>query len=203
MTLEAIDRAAVSEILYPLDQWHHECHTASIKLVQSGLLGECRVARGACTGVGGQHSWVVLGNDCYDDDAEIVDPTLWSYDPEVQGVHYGSYLDGRHTPFGKGSIWKWGRPEPARDEPIELTPRRPFSAQALLFLHMLGPLDRKGWAMLAHAPVEQWPAAEIIDAMCEDERLEPVIPIDIVGMVTQRNPGGLYLPTREDFDGND
>jgi hypothetical protein len=53
--------------------------------------------------------------------------------------------------------------------------------------------DRQGWSVLAHAPVGGWPAGEIIDAMCESG-LDAVIPIDIVGMVTDRNPQGLYLP---------
>lgn len=195
---KTIDRQKVAEVLDPLQRWHHQCHAASIELVRSGALGECRVARGACTGVGGQHSWVVLGGDCYDDDAAIVDPTLWSYQPTVEGIWYGGYSDGLHTPFGKGSIWGWGRPEPATEEPIELAPRKPFSTEARLFLSLLGPLDRKGWSVLAHSPVEQWPAAEIIDAMCEDKRLRPVIPIDIVGMVTQRNPNGKYLRNGKD-----
>lgn len=196
--METIDREAVAEVLDPLQRWHHDCHAASIELVRSGVLGDSRVARGTCTGVGAQHSWVVLGNDCYDDDAQIVDPTLWSYNPSVEGIWYGSYRDGLHTPHGKGSIWKWGRPERATGEPIKLTPRNPFSTEARMFLGLLGPLDRKGWSMLAHAPVEQWPASEIIDAMCEDERLEAVIPIDIVGMITQRNPGGMYLREGKD-----
>jgi hypothetical protein len=189
-----IDREAITKLFDPLKPWHHQCHGASIHLVKSGLIdGPCRVARGACEGVGGQHSWVVLGNDCYDEKAEIIDPTLWSYDSEVEGIWYGSYADGRHTPHGKGWIWAWGRPDSPRGPVIELTPRRPFSQRAQDFLDMLGPLDRQGWSVLAHAPVGGWPAGEIIDAMCESG-LDAVIPIDIVGMVTDRNPQGLYLP---------
>ena len=62
-----------------------------------------------------------------------------------------------------------------------------------MFLNLLGPLDKNGWITLAHAPVERWPAGEIIDAMCESG-LEGYVPIDIVGMTTDRNPSGLYLP---------
>lgn len=181
------------EVLRPLKGWAHQCHSASIQLVRSGVLAPCRVARGSGTGVGAQHSWVVLGDNCYDEDATIVDPTLWSYDPAVDGIWVGTYKDGLHTPFGRGSIWQWGRPENAAPgEEIELTPRKPWSSAAQTFIDMLGPLDRRGWAMLAHAPVEQWPAAEIIDAMCESG-FEAVVPIDIVGMNTDRNPSGLYL----------
>lgn len=112
----------------PLVAFRFRCHEASLALVRSGVLPEgARVARGSCPGVGGQHSWVVLGGDCYDRKAQVIDPTLWCYDNAVR------------------EIWK-GR------------------------------------------------ADEIIGAMYDDERLSALVPIDIVGMITDRNPGGLYLP---------
>lgn len=185
-------RSLAAEVLGPLTSWAWQCHGASSALVHSGVLGRSRVARGACRGVVSQHSWVVLGDDCYDDAARIVDPTLWSYDVSVKGVWVGSYRDGRHRPFGKGSIFAWGRPNEARGEVVELTPRKSWSTQAQMFLRLLGPLDADGWRQLAHAPVEGWPAGEIIDAMCESG-FEEFVPIDIVGMTTDRNPGGLYL----------
>lgn len=191
--MKDIDMDAIHTVLNPLNRWACQCHSASLKLVLSGVLGECRVARGSCSGVGGQHSWVVLGNDCYDDNAQIVDPTLWSYDESVIGVWTGSYRDGKHTPHGKGSIWQWGRPnEAVPGEEMELTPSKPFSSAAKLFLDMLGPLDKQGWIMLAHAPVEGWPASEIITAICESG-LDGYVPIDIKGMVTNLNPNDLYL----------
>jgi hypothetical protein len=193
-------------VLDPLEHWAHQCHAASSTLVQSGVLGAfARVARGSCRGVGGQHSWVVVG-DPYDLQAPIVDPTLWSYDSSVVGVWYGRGASGRHLPHGSGSIWEWGRPEAAGGEIVSLTPARPFSAEARSFLELLGPLDLRGWIQLAHAPVEGWPAAEIIDAICNtrDPRVGPeqktnttlasYVPIDIIGMLTDRNPGGAYLP---------
>ena len=76
--------AWAEEILAPLDDWAGQCHAASLKLVRHGDLGACRVARGACRGVLGQHSWVVLGDDCYDKLATIIDPTLWSYTDKCQ-----------------------------------------------------------------------------------------------------------------------
>lgn len=192
-----IDMGAVRAVLHPLDQWAAQCHAASLKLVQSGVLGECRVARGGCKGVMGQHSWVVLGDDCYDEDATIIDPTLWSYDESVEGVWVGTMRDGKHVPHGKGSIFQWGRPETAEEvgeEPLDIEPPEGWSPMARLFLDMLpGPLGRKGWAQLAHAPVEGWPAGEIINAMCESDDVSFYVPIDIVGMVTDRNPSGLYL----------
>ena len=200
MTKAALRKQAKT-VLDPLDHWATQCHAASVELVKSDGYEQARVARGTCTGVFGQHSWVVLGNDCYDDDAVIVDPTLWSYDESVKGVWVGSYRDGKHEPHGKGSIWRWGRPNEASEEPMELTPRQPWSREAQRFLGLLGPLDMKGWIQLAHAPVEGWPAGEIIDALCEtphptipDSTMAGYVPIDIVGMVTDRNPNGLYLP---------
>lgn len=74
------------EILGPLDRYHRNCHVASLHLVREGL-GD-RVARGACRGVGNQHSWVVIG-DPYAP-AIIIDPTLWSYRSDVSGVFVGS-----------------------------------------------------------------------------------------------------------------
>jgi hypothetical protein len=186
--------STAEQVLAPLDGWAHQCHSASVQLVRSGRFGVCRVARGACTGVSAQHSWLILGNDCYDDDATIIDPTLWSYDDTVTGVWVGTYQDGRHRPHGKGFIWDWGRPNKARGPAITLTPREPFSDAALGFLDILGPLDHDGWCMLAHAPVEGWPAGEILDAVQHTDGLAGRVPIDILGMVTDLNPKGLYLP---------
>ena len=188
---ELADRAL--NVLAPLDQWAARCHNASLTLVKSMVFAPARVARGFCKGVPGQHSWVVLGDDCYDDDATMVDPTLWSYDKTVKGVWVGSYRDGRHRPHGKGSIWKWGRPDYPTGPIVELTPRRPFSEEAQRFLEVLGPLDRRGWGILANAPVEEWPAGEIIDAIYHTEGLQVLPPIDHVGMLTDLNPNGLYL----------
>lgn len=193
------------QTLASLDDLAYKCHAASVKLMNSGRFGTCRVARGLADGVIGQHSWLVLGDDCYDDDAVIIDPTLWSYDSTVKGVWVGTYRDGLHRPHGKGSIWNWGRPNEAVGPVVTLTPRRPLSQTARNFLDMLGPLDADGWIMLAHAPVEGWPAGEIIDALCETpdpkiptQTFEVYVPIDIVGMVTARNPHGMYLPTTEE-----
>jgi len=187
-----------TEVLAPLDAWAHQCHAASLKLVRDGKpLGARRVARGGCKGVGGQHSWVVLSDDCYDDRAVIIDPTLWSYDASVTGVWVGTYRDGRHVPHGKGFIWDWGRPERAGGPVVKLTPARPFSSAALGFLDLLGPLDRDGWVTLAHAPVEGWPSDEILAAIENTPGLTGRVPIDILGMATDLNPKGLYLPIEE------
>lgn len=196
--------AEAGNILAPLERWSGQCHAASLKVVQEATF-HARVARGSCIGVGGQHSWIVVGDNCYDRDAPIIDPTLWSYDASVEGIWVGTMRDGRHAPFGVGSIWQWGRPPEARGAPVELTPRRPWSRSAQSFLRLLGPLDLDGWRSLAHAPVEGWPAGEVIDAMCATPhpsvpgvKLGSMVPIDIIGMVTDRNPAGLYLRDTHD-----
>jgi hypothetical protein len=182
-------------LLKPLQNWYHDCHGASAKVVGDGAFAPCRLARGVCQGVGSQHSWVVLGDDCYDETATIIDPTLWSYDPAVVGILVCSMEDGRHRPHGSGSIWDWGKPVSGGGAPITLEPKEPFSDAALLFLELLGPLDRDGWIMLANGPVEQWPAAEIMPAI--EDTVGPVVPIDIIGMLTDRNPTGVYLAAPE------
>ncbi len=141
------------------------------------------------------HMIGLIGDDCYDERATIVDPTLWSYDPEVEGIWVGTMKDGRHHPHGKGLIWDYGRAGNTEGEIIELAV--PVSPWAQNFLEAFGaPLDYHGWDLLAHAPVEGWPAAEIIAAMDDTPALAHMIPIDIVGMLTDRNPGSCYLKER-------
>lgn len=186
----------VEQLLAPLDRWACRCHAASLEIVRSGILGEpSRVARGWCRGVGAQHSWVVIGDDCYAPDARIIDPTLWSYDSEVDGIWTGNAADGLHHPHGGGLIWDWGRPQAGNGPVVELEPAKPFSQEAIDFIELLGPLDYDGWAGLAHAPVEGWPSGEIIAAIAD--KFPGLVPIDIIGMVTDRNPNGLYLPEKE------
>jgi hypothetical protein len=189
-------------------KWWHQCHAASLTIVKAQVYPGARVARGTAKGVGGQHSWVVVppegGVDygsspvAYHPNSQIIDPTLWSYDEQVTDVWVGPNLK-RHTPHGAGSIWAWGRPyDTSRGKSvIELTPKEPLSSRAVSFLEMVGPLDRNGWATLASAPVDGWPAGEILAAMDDTEPISALIPIDKLGMTTDRNPGGLYLPGEE------
>ncbi len=186
------------DAIRPIDQWAKKCHQASIALLETGHLPTGRVARGWHKRVPGQHSWVTLGSP-YDAGVTIVDPTLWSYCPDMHTdvwvVHHGG--GGQYTPHGSGSIWKYGKPTWQGGKTICLHDKTGLSGDALEFLSMLEqehPLDYEGWSQLAHAPVGDWPAKEIIAAMYDTEGLQALIPIDIVGMVTDRNPGGLYLP---------
>lgn len=191
--------ANVEQVLHPLDQWSSSCHAASIKVVRAlGDLVPMRVARGFCENVVSQHSWVILGHDCYDQSAMIIDPTLWSYDEEVEGIWTGTYRDRKHTPHGRGNIFEWGKPAnvPAA-QAVTLEPQEPFSTEARGFLRLIGPLDMEGWRILANAPVEGWPAEEILPAI--DDTFDSCwVPIDIIGMLTDRNPNGLYLPGEAD-----
>jgi hypothetical protein len=180
--------------LGPLDGYAHDCHRASLRLVAARVFEGGRVARGTARSVGGQHSWVVIG-DPYDPDVVVVDATLWSYDESVERVYVGRASDWPHRPHGYGSIWQAGRPHEAVGPPVVLTPKTPLSRQAADFVELLGPLDADGWGVLANLPVGGWPAAEIIAAMDDTEEVSARVPIDRLGMLTDRNPAGLFLPT--------
>jgi hypothetical protein len=67
-------------------------------------------------------------------------------------------------------------------------PEGGWSAHAKEFLKVLGPIDLHGWHILANAPVQGWPAREIMAQMQKDPNLRAHIPIDIVGMVLDAVP---------------
>lgn len=180
----------------PFDDWAHQCHAISYAILTSGVLDlpdGGRIARGVCNGVGSQHSWIVVGMDCYADDVTIIDPTLWSYRDDVEGIYVGTATTYGHTPHGgTGSIWTYGQPVHGGGETITIDPAL-LTAESQRFLAIIGPLDRAGWSTLIHAPVHGWPAANIIEAAYQTPALKAVIPVDIVGMLTDANPGGAYL----------
>jgi hypothetical protein len=195
--IDAIDLdvdVIATEIGIPFEFWAHQCHGISNLMIQHDIV-QGRVARGWMPGVPSQHSWVVVGDDCYAKDAHIVDPTLWSYRNDVAGIWQGVPTDLGHTPHGAGSIWKSGRPPYPTGEIIELElPDDSDGKFARLFLErIVGPLDMDGWRFLLHAPVEGWPAKEIHTAAQQNKLLRHIAPIDIVGMITDLNPKGLYL----------
>jgi hypothetical protein len=189
----------------PYEGWAKNCHSISLKLLKTGMFGPGRIARGWAQGVTGQHSWIVLGDDVYARQAVIVDPTWIFYlqEKSLAGSRKGIQADYAfrltHSPHGHGSIWSYGRPGDPSGEIIELTPSFELSREAKLFLSddVLGPLDRQGWQQLASGAMEEWPAGEIIAAMDDTPELAALVPIDILGMLTPRNPGGLYLPDAE------
>jgi hypothetical protein len=181
----------------PASRWGGNCHGISLAVVRTGLLGEpgtqARVARGMCRGVGSQHSWVVLGGSPYDPDAVIADPTVWHYQDAEPCIHLARNSMQSQRPHGQGSIWSYGRPPEPQGEVIGLHWERPPSVQAQAFLEACGPLDLRGWMFLASAPVGNWPSAEIIPAIADDPQLgTALVPIDVLGMITDRNPDGLY-----------
>ncbi len=190
----------------PISEWAHQCHSVSLAIVKSGII-QGRVARGWADGVGGQHSWIVLGplethrygmgmvSSVYDPNPQILDPTLWSYRDDVNGVVWCERHEYNHTPHGSGSIFAYGRPESCGPYDAHRLPEPEggWSTEATRFLNRLGPLDLYGWRTLAHCPVEDWPANEILTQMDQDPAVSVFIPIDVLGNATLSNPSGLYL----------
>jgi hypothetical protein len=185
-------RHLAEQALKPLKQWSRNCHAASVALVKSGAIPGARVARGSCRVVPGQHSWVTIG-DPYASNVVILDPTLWSYTLISPEVYVGNRNKWNYRPHGSGSIFTWGRPPEAKGRVVKLKPPAGgWSADAKTFLEMLGPLDEEGWKVLAHAPVQGWPAAEILSQLYGHPVLGVFIPVDIVGMVIGEDCNGLY-----------
>lgn len=186
------------------DLWYGKCHEISLAIVQSGVLGEfARVARGTCDRYFGQHSWISLG-DPYNPDTRYLDPTSWTFQESEPVIWSGRARgSGRMPKGGDMTIWDWGRPDDPIGPIIELTPDFELSDAAQFFLSpkMLGPLDRQGWATLSSAPVLGWPAGEIFAAMDDTPELSALVPIDILGMTTDRNPCDLYLANVPDTSG--
>lgn len=184
---EAVEQA----IERPFSEWAKDCHGVSLKILKAGLVPGGRIARGTCLGVRGQHSWIVNGRDCYNRTTQIIDPTLWSYRDDVDGIWYGTLGHGWHRPHGTGTIWDYGKPIHQGGETIEVDTSK-LSRRARDLLELILPLDRRGWDMLLHAPVQEWPAGEIHALAQEYESLAVIAPVDLVGMTTDLNPDGMY-----------
>ena len=202
---EALERLAHLPVLdyeqaigRSLTDWTRDCHGVSLALVRSGLVTEvtghrARVARGYAAGVDSQHSWIVLGDDCYGATVPVLDLTLWSYLPKAPVVYTGMAGALPHRPHQSDSIFAAGMPTNQGGPVVELTPSKPLGLRAEGFLRILGPLDARGWSQLAHSPMQDWPSSDIVSAMYETKELTALIPIDIVGMLTEHNPGELYF----------
>jgi hypothetical protein len=180
----------------PYENWTGKCHEVSKRLLDTDLFGPGRIARGWALGVRDQHSWIVLAEDVYDPDAVVVDPTIWHN--RLGHPHKGILVAiqweiDTHHPHGEGSILQHAKPARGDGPVIELTPGFRLSEEARSFLKLLGPLDYRGWMQLANGPMQGWPAGEIIAAMDDTKLLRAAVPIDILGMVTRRNPMGRYL----------
>ena len=182
-------RAVVKALGGSLRPWVGRCHEASLKLVRSGILPRsARVARGFHPAFS-QHSWVVIG-DPYSFKSMIVDPTIWHYEGKAPQVYVKTMKNSPHRPHGLGQFDRTP-PEPESDAIRLMTD---LSPEATRFLKTIAPkgLDRYGWHMIATAPVLGWPSAEILAAIAKDERLSVLVPIDVLGMRTDLNPGRLY-----------
>ena len=129
---EDTDRLArLIDLPFPL--WANQCHGVSLALLRTGEFGPGRIARGTCKYIVGQHSWIVLGPDCYDENATIVDPTLWAHD--------GNSARNLHRPEPAVAaaarrrflLQRGPAQQPRWPEIIELTPVTPLkpSAQSL------------------------------------------------------------------------
>lgn len=180
----------ITKAIGGLKKWAHNCHACSLAMIQTGLLPDAaRVARGWHSQVRSQHSWVVLG-DPYDNNVIILDGTLWSYTDTAPIIFYGK--SRKHVPHGKGNIWDHGFPEYPTGPIIHLD--QALSDDAYFFLSQIAPLglDFRGWATLANSPMQGWPSKEIITAMYNTSDLRGLVPIDIVGMVTDLNPHEMY-----------
>lgn len=187
-------------ISIPLERWHGQCHTVSLAIVKKKLFGPSRVARGTCEGVGSQHSWVVLSarpGSMYEKSTPLLDPTLWTYRDDVEGLFFGTCASKWHTPKGAGDLWAFGCPQSPGGE--ELIPKEPITGSATSFLRFLkttaGTLSYGFWMrFFSQCPMANPPILrDLIDACYRDERIRGAIPVDIVGMLTDHNPSGLYL----------
>jgi len=189
----AADTDRLAELIdTPFAKWAHGCHHISLRLLRTGVFGPGRIARGFAPGVGSQHSWIVLGDDVYDPLAACVDPTIWSYVDHLPGIRVGPAIAMQLRPHGSGSIWDAGKPVSRGGPPVELTPSFKMSGPARRFVEMISPLDRSGWNILFSLPMGGWPSGEIIAAADDTPDLTALVPVDILGMVTDRNPGNLY-----------
>lgn len=183
--------------------WGGHCHLVSHLLVRSGLLGEpgphCRVVRGGGAGIGGQHSWVVVG-DPLEPTSVLIDPTAYGWGA-ADDLVVTTVGDKRYTAHGYDprSIWDFGRPTGCTPEDAwEVTPPEGgWSESAQTFLDILGPLDLDGWAELAHYPMGAWPSREIIKAIIRDpgmigDRASVRLPIDVASLRGDLNLKELY-----------
>lgn len=198
---EELTLAQVEGEIGPLEHFSHQCHAASLALVRSGLLSnDARVARGFLKGISSQHSWVVLG-DPYDPSSVIIDVTAWSYDLQRNGgtvprVWVTSGAEGGHTPHGRDSILDSVIPAcgTGPDIPlgVEVSPEAENFLVMVASMNRRSGLDAQGWVALLSGSLDGWPAAEIVAAAHETPRLRAFIPIDTLGMLTDKNPQSLY-----------
>lgn len=202
MMFQASDKEIVEAVGGNLAQWAKNCHAVSMQFCRSKIAPEgARVARGYHKMIASQHSWVAFG-DPYGLRTQILDLSIWSYVcPEspviVTGFNYDCLMHcgGEYLPKGYGDIWGYGQPVVGDGERIR---PKGLSDEAEHFLEIFFPdgLDVQGWHGLLNSPVGGWPAKDVFECAWKDDRLKALCPIDVVGMVTDLNPGGMYLPEK-------
>lgn len=190
LTVGAVERA----IDTPRELWQNRCHEISLALLKSNLFDgvEARMARGAGMHIGSQHSWIVTGRDVYDDKAIVVDPTWSSTVMSKPLVMFVPNLTA-HRPHGYGEFEKY----PPHGDGEEIGPPDPSQRLSdwikVARLANGEPLDLKFWVGMVHGPMLGWPSAEVVDWLCSVSTMVAFVPIDLQGMLTDRNPNGLYL----------
>lgn len=190
--MSRFDEQELIDAIGGLEQFAHQCHACSLQLIRTGLLPKsARVARGWHVEIQSQHSWVAIGNP-YDPNTTIIDGTLWSYTTGDPFLHVGPSRD--YKAHGAGLIGPFRAPEPKNKV---LTPKgaSKLSPAATRWLKMIAPkgMDVVGWMKLVNGPMGGWPSDEIIPVLADDNQFNGLIPIDIVGMLTDKNPGNLYF----------
>lgn len=177
----------------PRDKWANRCHEVAYALLVSSLMDDvtARMARGWAQGISSQHSWIVTGNDVYDKTAKIIDPTYASNRGSRPMIMIVDNLTS-HSPHGYGEFSKFPESKGGKEFLPEFV-----SPSTRLWADMasmeVGPLDAFWWAKMFSGPMGGWPSRELVNWAYEEPALRALIPIDIVGMLTDRNPRGLYL----------
>lgn len=196
-TLTAVPTISMQDladiVTIPLGHWHFNAHRVCLDIVRSGLFPYSRVVEGSARGVHGTHHWLTLSEDVYDKYGTIVDPTLWCHDPSLQGVWIGTLQEEIHHPRGEGYIWDHSYPENSSFKGTVSLNKEGLSTQAKYFLSRVEPLNLDGWRRLMRSPMQGWPAGEIIDQMKHSAELAAIVPEELEGMLTNRNPSGAWL----------
>lgn len=188
-----LTQAVIEEAIGPIEKFHHQCHAASLALVKSGVLPgkNWRVARGWSRGIGGQHSWAVQG-DPYARSSRVVDITMWSYQRHIAKIYCPKNLYD-HEPHGYGYLVPQVIERPSIPEVTDL-PLERLSDETLEWLQMRYPngIGMQDLNRLVNGPMLAWNSREFIGALSLS-RYKQFVPIDIRGMLTDENPGGLYF----------
>jgi len=190
LNLDVVERAVGT----PRELWKNRCHEISLALLKSdAFVGiDARMARGFSIQITSQHSWIVLGKDVFDRTALVVDPTWSSTVMNAPMISYARNFRS-HRPHGWGMLTEY--PESGGGPEVEIKGMTSETAEWVEFVRMTvdGPLDVRFWCRLFSGPLQGWPSRELVGLAAEMPELRFGIPVDVVGMLTDLNPNGLYL----------